>query len=387
MRGRFEIFLLAAVCSAGLTAQEISISVDDTASTAAVWDGRSTGRPPAGRHPFRMKFQLQGMDSVLKGLDTLMKHLPIPDEVHVDDRNFRFRVPEGPWTKGFDEPRMTERDGILKFGSDVVIGRNEIVHGDVVVFGGSATVYGQVEGGVVTVKGDVKLASTSRIDGDIVCIWGNAEVDEGVTAGKTTVLNFGKWFQNSFNKKPSHRWVVFFDVFRIMLLLVIAALIVSAFPKQTGAVTGRVQSQYARSLITGLVAVFLIPAVFLILLVTIIGIPVALLVLPLVIAAGFLLGGTAVAFRIGQLVCEQTGWKCKSSVLLVGAGIVLLECIAFLGKLTSLASPALGKVFFLFSAFVFLCTYIPGFGAVVSTRFGTRPKAEAVEKKKGKGRE
>jgi hypothetical protein len=133
------------------------------------------------------------------------------------------------------------------------------------------------------------MASTSKIDGDIVCIWGNAEVDEGVTAGKTTVLNFGKWFQNSFNRKPSHRWVVFFDVFRILLLLVIAALIVSAFPKQTGAVTDRVQSQYARSLITGLVAVFLIPAVFLILLVTIIGIPVALLVLPLMIIAGFLM--------------------------------------------------------------------------------------------------
>ena len=383
MRRPIPFLLLAAVCAGSLTAQEISISVEDTVPADTGWAAKAHAKRLARRQPFRMKFQLQGMDSVLKSLDTLMRHLPIPDEVHIDDRNFRFRMPEKPWETGFDEPRMTERDGIVKFGSDVVIGRNELVHGDVVVFAGSATVYGQVEGGVITVKGDVRLASTSRIDGDVICIWGNAEVDEGVTAGKTTVLNFGRWLQNSFSKKPSHRWAVFFDVFRILLLLLVAALIISAFPRQTGAVMARVQSQYARSLITGLVAVLLIPAVFLILLVTIIGIPVALLVLPLVIVAGFLMGGTAVAYRIGQLVCEQTKWKCGSSVLLVGAGIVLLECIAFLGKLTSLASPALGKVFLLFSVFVFLCTYMPGFGAVVSTRFGTRPKSEAGERKRG----
>jgi hypothetical protein len=387
MRRRIPFLMLAAICAGALTAQEISISVEDTVSVDTARGVRKPMKRSTGRSPFRMKFQLQGMDSILKGLDTLMKHLPIPDEIQVDDRNFRFHGPEEPWRTGFDEPRMTERDGIVKFGSDVVIGRNEIVHGDVVVFGGSATVYGQVEGGVVTVKGDVKLASTSRIDGDVVCIWGNAEVDEGVTAGKTTVLNFGKWFQNSFSKKPSHRWAVFFDVFRILLLLVIAALIISAFPKQTDAVMTRVQSQYARSLITGLVAVFLIPAVFLILLVTIIGIPVALLVLPVLIVAGFLMGGTAVAYRIGQLVREQTKWKWTSPILLVGAGIILLECISFLGKLTSLASPILGRIFFLFSAFVFLCTYIPGFGAVVSTRFGTRPKAENGEKKRGKNKD
>jgi hypothetical protein len=378
------LFLLAAAWAGILTAQEISISVGDTASAEAEASAPSHRKRPSGKHPFRMKFQFQGMDSLLKGLDTLMQNLPIPDEIEVDDRDLRFHIPEVPRRTGFEEPRTTERDGIVKFGSDVIIGRNELVHGDVVVFGGGATVYGQVEGGVVTVKGDVKLASTSRIDGDVVCIWGNVEADEGVTAGKTTVLNLGKIFQKPFNRKPSPVSAVFLDVFRILLLLLTAVLILSAFPKQTGAVAARVQSQYARSLLTGLAAILLIPAVFLILLVTIIGIPVALLVLPLLIIAGFLMGGAAVAVRIGRRVGEQMNWKWSSPVLMVGLGILLLECISFLGKLTSLASPPFGKIAFLLSALVFLGAYVPGFGAVVATRFGTRPKAEAGgEKKRG----
>jgi hypothetical protein len=47
----------------------------------------------AGQRRFRMKFQLQGWIPS-KGLDTLMAP-PIRTD-SVDDRNFRFRVPEGP---------------------------------------------------------------------------------------------------------------------------------------------------------------------------------------------------------------------------------------------------------------------------------------------------
>jgi hypothetical protein len=384
------VLLMAAAWAGTLAAQEISLSVKDTASVETDAAAPSHHKRSSGNRPFRMKLQLQGMDSLLKGLDTLMHHLPIPDEIEIDDRDLRFRGPEMPRRTGFGEPRTTERDGIVKFGSDVIIGRNEIVHGDVVVFGGGATVYGQVEGGVVTVKGDVKLASTSRIGGDVVCIWGNAEADEGVTAGKTTVLNFGKFFQKPFNEKPSPVRAVLFDLFRILFLLLAAVLIVSAFPKQTGAVTLRVQSQYARSLLTGAAAVLLVPAVFLVLLVTIIGIPVALLVLPLLVIAGFLMGGAAVAVRLGRLVGGQMHWKWTSPALMVGPGILLLECVSFLGKIAALASPLLGKIAFLLSVFVFLGAYLPGFGAVVSTRFGTRPKsktAEGGEKKRGKNKD
>jgi hypothetical protein len=240
---------------------------------------------------------------------------------------------------------------------------------------------------VVTVKGNVRLASTAKVEGDVVCIWGNAEVEEGASTGKTTVFNFGRMFGKFYGGKPHAGWVIFFNFFRILLLLVVTALIIAAFPSPTRIVTERVQDQYARSMIVGFLGILLIPVVFLVLLVTIIGIPVALLGLPLAVLAAFLLGGTAVGFRIGQLIKEQLRLRWSAPAALACTGVLAIEIIVFIGKIVNIANPVIGKTFFLFNLLIFFCTWVPGFGAVLLTRFGRRPGTETeTEKKRGKDR-
>jgi hypothetical protein len=388
-RRRFWI-VFALATAVPLFGQSTGVSTGDSSSSMRAVvekDSRIHRHTQKAPRPIRLKFNMQGLDSALKGLDTLLAHLPIPDEIQIDDRDIRFHAPNMPGFLSFEPPKKTEREGIVKFGSDVVIGRNELVQGNVVVFGGNATVYGEVEGGVVTVKGDIKLASTSRIDGDIVCLWGNADVEEGAAAGKTTVLNFGRMFQKFFSRKPPAGWAVLIDFFRILFVLAIAVLTVCAFPVQTRTVTERVRKHYAKSMAVGALGILLAPIVFLTLCITIIGIPVALF-LPVLIIVGFLMGGAAVGFRVGQLAGEKLKMNWKSPVILVCAGILLIECVSFFNKLASAASPFLGKVLFLFSILIFVCTWVPGFGAVIMTRFGTRPKADAAgtEKKRVKSK-
>lgn len=343
------------------------------------------GFDPGGRS-FKLKLNAQHMDSLIMGLDTLLKHLPIPDEIQIDGKGFRWNMPGGRQNvKIIPPPKITEREGILKFGGDAVIGRTECVIGDVVVFDGDATVYGEVQGGIVTVKGDVRLASTAKVEGDVVCIWGNAEVEEGASTGQTTVFNFGRMFGKILPGRPHSGWMLFFDLFRILLLLAVTALIIAAFPDPSRRVTEKLRHEYARSLIVGFLGILIIPVVFLVLLVTIIGIPVALIGLPIAVLAAFLLGGAAVGLRIGQAARDQARLRWNSPAALACFGVLAIEAAAMIGKIINVANPVVGRTFLIVNFLIFSCTWIPGFGAVLLTRFGRAPKAEGENgKKRGK---
>ncbi len=338
-----------------------------------------------GDQPFKLRMKVRNMDSLLMGIDTLLKHLPIPDEIQIDGKGFRWNMPGGRQNvKIIPPPKITEREGILKFGGDAVIGRTECVIGDVVVFDGDATVYGEVQGGVVTVKGDVRLASTAKVEGDVVCIWGNAEVEEGASTGQTTVFNFGRMFGKILPGRPHSGWMLFFDLFRILLLLAVTALIIAAFPDPSRRVTEKLRQQYARSLIVGFLGILLIPVVFLVLLVTIIGIPVALIGLPLAVLAAFLLGGAAVGLRIGQAIRDQARLRWTAPAALACIGILAIEAAAMIGKIVNVANPVVGRTFLIVNLLIFSCTWVPGFGAVLLTRFGIRPKMNGENERKRK---
>ncbi|MDM7926018.1 MAG: polymer-forming cytoskeletal protein [bacterium] len=338
-----------------------------------------------GERSFRLKLNAQHMDSLIMGLDTLLKHLPIPDEIQIDGKGFRWNMPGGRQNvRIIPPPKITEREGILKFGGDAIIGRTERVIGDVVVFDGDATVYGEVQGGVVTVKGDVRLASTAKVEGDVVCIWGNAEVEEGASTGQTTVFNFGRMLGKTLPGRPHSGWMLFFDLFRILLLLAVTALIISAFPDPSRRVTDKLRHEYARSLIVGFLGILIIPVVFLVLLVTIIGIPVALIGLPIAVLAAFLLGGAAVGLRIGQAARDQARLGWNSPAALACFGVLAIETAAMIGKIINVANPVVGRTFLIVNFLIFSCTWIPGFGAVLLTRFGRAPKPEGENGKKRK---
>ena len=132
--------------------------------------------------------------------------------------------------------------------------------------------------------------------------------------------------------------------------------------------------------LTGLIGlgveVLLIPVIVLFC-ITIIGIPIGLVVIPLLFALAMLLGYTGVGLAVGERIANGSG---KSPYWSVAMGVLLLQALVIISGLVRLPGGPL-RVFgwilaFLGWAIIYVAATV-GLGSVIMTRFGTRaPKIE-----------
>ena len=93
-------------------------------------------------------------------------------------------APEPPSAPATPEPPQVVKSGdIMRVGSDIHVGRDEVVRGSVSAIGGDVTVDGHVEGDVSAIRGDVYLGSTARVDGDVVSAGGQIHEEPGAFVG------------------------------------------------------------------------------------------------------------------------------------------------------------------------------------------------------------
>jgi len=309
-------------------------------------------------------------------LDTLIQNWPIPHDIEISDKAIRIDIDtdKKDWDKFSTSPKKKEREDIVKFGGDVLVNANEQVNGDVVVIFGSAKIMGEVKGGVVVIFGDAELTATSVVENDVVCIWGDTQIEDGAQIkGQTTVLQLGKNWNKNIN---AHIFSPVFTVFRFLrfiLLFTFLLLIYLAFPKPVQVIRDRISTEYAKSLIVGMIGLILLPVVFVILLITILGIPIAVLILPLTVAVSFLLGGAGFSLFLGRFIQDYLGLKITSSFLQLVIGMLVLGLIPFLRKVLESIDPTFSSILLIVTILIFLLAWIPGFGAVLLTRFGTIP--------------
>jgi hypothetical protein len=174
--------------------------------------------------------------------------------------------------------------------------------------------------------------------------------------------------------------VIVVRLFKILFLLIITLLIYAAFPSQTQVISKQLLKEYPKSLIVGLIGLLLFPVLFLFLLLTIVGIPLAILLLPLAVIGGFLMGGTAFSYNVGRFVQTRCKFKISSPFILIGLGILILELPPLFGKFIQLLTPLFSWLFVIIGIVLILGFWIPGFGAVIITRFGTRPRSSKTQK-------
>jgi hypothetical protein len=124
----------------------------------------------------------------------VVRHSPAPDPTDTLSFDRTPASPENPEVPEPPEPVETS-GGIMKIGSDIHVGRDEVVHGDLSAVSGDITIEGHVEGDVVAMKGDVDLKSTARVDGDVVCLGGTLSEEPGAQVGgqKVTAPGSGSW--------------------------------------------------------------------------------------------------------------------------------------------------------------------------------------------------
>lgn len=88
------------------------------------------------------------------------------------------------------DPRLSASNGSIRYrekgiesviiGEDLFVAQDELIRGDIVVFGGDVILEGKVVGNVVIMGGDADIRTGAEVNGDVVVIGGVLEEESGV---------------------------------------------------------------------------------------------------------------------------------------------------------------------------------------------------------------
>jgi cytoskeletal protein CcmA (bactofilin family) len=210
--------------------------------------------------------------------------------------------------------RDTTAGDILVADGDVTI--RGTVDGDVVVGDGDVTIRGKVTGDVLTLAGQAILGRRAQVDGDLVYADEKPQVASGAQVGgkvkKVEPSDVGLGLSIGI-------WVAV-----TVSTLLLGLLLLLLFPKAADAVARTSKVRTGLSILVGVLAFLLVPALGVVLLITVVGIPLGvgllLAVLPL-----YGLAYTASAFVVGRLILKKS-----ARILAFVVGLVILRALALI---------------------------------------------------------
>lgn len=287
-----------------------------------------------------------------------------------------------------------------QLANDIEILEDEVMRGDVVCIFCDIDVQGLVTGSAVSVFGNVNV--DGRTGNEAVAPFGRVHVGpDGHVMGSVSASRivrdpggridgsrnelflsiFGgdeglsdAWSRTTFTVIVSLK--ILFWLFLVLLAHALAA------PNITK-VKERIQRSYAKSFLVGVLGQILLLPAFLLLLITIIGIPIALFVLPLMLFGGFVLAQAAVGQLVGDKIAENTSLPLRTPLAKTIGGVAATQIFAYLTIIfiwpaghgsSGGAFRLVTLIMFILSAIVGYVVLTLGSGAVILTRFGTRPK-------------
>ncbi len=295
-----------------------------------------------------------------------------------------------------DRPRR--REAVVRIGGNVTIASDEHVTDDVVIVGGRADIDGRVDGDVVVVGGSATLGPSADIGSDVTVIGGSLNQDpKAQVGGKVQNIGFGdigadwKWRGGGWRDwdgfprlRPAARFMG--TVVRVGLVMLFAALFLFVARAPVEQVADRVAAEPVKSWLVGVLAeVLFVPIVTLtsfVLAVSIIGIPVLILLIPVAIVGGillFLLGFTGVAYHAGRLLQAKVDYLRARPYAATVAGIALIVSPILLGRIVGLTGE-MGFLVMLLGAVGVVIEYMAwtaGLGAAALVRFA-KPAAPAM---------
>jgi cytoskeletal protein CcmA (bactofilin family) len=261
----------------------------------------------------------------------------------------------------------TLKGDLLIFGGSATLESESTVTGNIVLMGGSLEAHGMIDGDIVSTGGFVHLYDGANVKGDIVRVGGNVVQDSGAIVQGDIITSTSPGnvvtdldLENAISQNVFRPVGNFFrSTFSALAFAIIAIIVALIAPKGNERLAKTISSRFALSLGMGTLGMLVIALGSIILSVTIIGIPIAVLVL-LAFTVALFFGWFGLGLEIGNLVAKlfKTTW---STPIAIGIGTLVL----------SLGCAAIGWVPCLGQLVVFVAVMV-GFGAVVLTRFGTR---------------
>ncbi len=300
-------------------------------------------------------------------------------EIRIDETGVRVGTSSAEATSkaGTEIEMRTISEDIVRVGQDIVVDEDQIVEGDVVAIGANVVVNGVVEGDAVTIGGVLRIGAQGEIDGDAVAIGGTVQNEEGgVIRGETVSLGWGEAVPERGGMLLRRfltavgRLILF--IVWVILLILLSLLIFALLRKPIEVIGERIRTDAFKMGLIGLLAQVVFVGLVVIFGMSIIGIPIALIVLPIVMGLSTLFGFVAVSYVVGQKLLGET----TSSYASLIAGVVLVNLLILLGAIlaigTGVADFAGGVLLVIGFAIIYVVATI-GLGAVVMSRFGTKP--------------
>jgi hypothetical protein len=306
----------------------------------------------------------------------------------------------------------------VEIGTDVVVGADETVEGDLVVIEADARIEGEVEGDVVMVGGSLELVEGSVVEGSVRLADARMLRNQGAVEGEVVEVrdeepvleevredirrevvdelraeirqeirqDEGRSSYGPFRSVASAVGGVLENLVTILILGLIGAAVLAFGGEKVDVIAETVRRAPGRSAAVGAAGtVLLIPAWvlgFVALVVSIVGIPVAVAWLPLFpIAAclAALVGYLSVARNAGEWLADSdlpwTQWIRKSNSLITMTGGLLALMALFVAANVVSIAPFLGFLQGLLAVagiVVTIAAFQIGFGAVILTRGGRR---------------
>lgn len=257
---------------------------------------------------------------------------------------------------------------------------NAPVKGDVVAAGGQVNVNSDVGGKVVVAGGTINQGG--NIGTNLVAAGGQVSILPGKTIGRDALIGGGDVFNaarvngtltvyaNNFTNTGSAGRVDFhktedeaprrdedqgvFNVFTLLTILgyfILGLILVKYLPDIFMAVDSEIRSSTLLKTILGFVMIIASFIAVLLIAITMVGLPIAL-ISSLLILAALMLSGTFVSFSLGRWIGELTKIK-QGDLVLFTLGFVILNVlflVPYVGGLISLISMSLGFAALLYAA-------------------------------------
>jgi hypothetical protein len=262
---------------------------------------------------------------------------------------------------------------VVQFFKDVTIDRGESA-GDVVALFGNVKNRGTISGDCVAILGSIEQGDSAVILGDAVTIGGALrETGQGARVeGQTVSIGFLPFAGFAI---PSVPLLIFFALFAYALFVALAALFARLFPDRLVRIADTVSKRTFLSLVLGLLSGPLALMVGLLLMVTVIGIPLALL-LPLLYLLAAFIGYAAATYLLGLRLLGLRPDARGPLLIPIAAGTGFITLFLVLGlPLIALEGGFRMLGFGLIALWLVVgkVCWMIGLGALLLSRFGQEP--------------
>jgi len=306
--------------------------------------------------------------------------ISVEGEVHSSDEG------DSEWVIVDDQRSWKEKGtDIVRFGEGVFVGHDELVRGDLVVFGGDVIVEGRVTGNVVVLGGSIRARSGAEIKGDAVVI-GGGELDEDedviIRGERVEIGGFfptGDWSLSGIGDWWGFRW--FFPVI-LFVKIVLVLLTLLFLPDRVATAHEHLRrgplKSFGVGVLAGCVGFFASIILMVPLIIMIVGIPLALLIVVSWLGL-FIIAWTVASYSVGKWVARRMQFDTTSGFAYVLTGTLVISFADILAYGFGLIGVApLEWTFEAAGVLIRIVAYTCGLGALISSRFGSRLPAESA---------